>query len=61
MNIKELKEILNKYPDDMLVVVNGYECGYDAIHDKYIKVIDIVDTKQSSDVGRYSNFEFELD
>jgi ribosomal protein RSM22 (predicted rRNA methylase) len=31
--IKELKELLNNYPDDMLVVVRGYEGGFDDISD----------------------------
>lgn len=31
MTVKELMELLNKYPDDLRVVVNGYEDGYDDI------------------------------
>lgn len=31
MNVKELIEILEKYPPDMRVVVEGYEDGYDDI------------------------------
>ncbi len=31
MTVKELVELLNKYPDDLRVVVNGYEDGYDDI------------------------------
>ena len=30
MTVKELAELLEKYPDDLRVVVNGYEDGYDA-------------------------------
>ena len=29
MTVKELVELLGKYPDDLRVVVNGYEDGYD--------------------------------
>lgn len=29
MTVKELMELLKKYPDDLRVVVNGYEDGYD--------------------------------
>ena len=29
MTVKELVELLEKYPDDLRVVVNGYEDGYD--------------------------------
>ena len=31
MTVKELMEFLGKYPDDLRVVVNGYEDGYDDI------------------------------
>ena len=36
MTVKELAEILKKYPDDLRVVVNGYEDGYDDISPKRI-------------------------
>lgn len=28
MNVKELKEKLNEFPDDAIIVVRGYEYGY---------------------------------
>ena len=31
MTVKELTKLLEKYPDDLRVVVNGYEDGYDDI------------------------------
>ncbi len=31
MTVKELRELLKKYPDDILVVVSGYESGWDDI------------------------------
>ena len=31
MTVKELMELLEKYPNDLRVVVNGYEDGYDDI------------------------------
>lgn len=31
MNVKQLKELLTQYPDDMDVVVFGYEDGYNDI------------------------------
>lgn len=31
MTVKALVELLGKYPDDLRVVVNGYEDGYDAL------------------------------
>ena len=36
MTVKELMELLGKYPDDLRVVVNGYEDGYDDISPKRI-------------------------
>jgi hypothetical protein len=29
MNVKELIEVLSQYPEDTMVVVRGYEGGYD--------------------------------
>ena len=31
MTVKKLVKLLEKYPDDLRVVVNGYEDGYDDI------------------------------
>ena len=31
MKVRELIKVLEKYPDDLGVVVNGYEDGYDDI------------------------------
>ena len=36
MTVKELVEFLEKYPDDLRVVVNSYEDGYDDISPKRI-------------------------
>jgi hypothetical protein len=33
MNVKELIELLSQYPDEMKVVVDGYEGGYSDISD----------------------------
>ena len=30
MTVKDLRKLLSKYPDDYLVVVPGYEGGYDS-------------------------------
>ena len=39
MNIAELKAVLEEYPDDLLVLVDGYESGYDdpIIHKSHCK------------------------
>ncbi len=36
MTVQELMELLEKYPDDFRVVVNGYEDGYDDISSERI-------------------------
>ena len=36
MTVKELVKFLEKYPDDLRVVVNGYEDGYDDLSPKRI-------------------------
>ena len=54
MTVKELVELLGKYPEDLRIVVNGYEDGYDdlslerisIINRTYAKSIDIRIKKQ---------------
>ena len=48
MTVKELTEFLEKYPDDLRVVVNGYEDGYDDILPERISI-----TKIQLDAGEY--------
>ena len=48
MTVKELTEFLEKYPDDLRVVVNGYEDGYDDILPERIST-----TKIQLDVGKH--------
>lgn len=38
MTVKKLMEFLEKYPDDLRVVVNGYEDGYDNISFERIRL-----------------------
>ena len=46
MTVKELIQILESYPNDLRVVVNGYEGGFDDIAPERISV-----TKIQLDVG----------
>ena len=48
MTVKELMKFLEKYPDDLRVVVNGYEDGYDDILPERIST-----TKIELDVGKH--------
>lgn len=48
MTVKELAELLKKYPDDLRVVVNGYEDGYDDISPERISA-----TKIELDAGKH--------
>ena len=41
MTVKELVELLGKYPDYLRVVVNGYEDGYDDLAAERISVVKI--------------------
>ena len=57
MTIKALVELLRKYPDDLRVVVNGYEDGYDDLSLERISVIKIqLDTQIHDWEGQHSDF-----
>ena len=46
MTVKELAKLLESYPDDLRVVVNGYEDGFDDLAPERISVKKIqLDTK----------------
>lgn len=47
MIVKELKEKLSKYPDDMSIVIDGYEGGVDDMD--RIKEVEIVRNVRHSD------------
>ena len=56
MTVKELVELLEKYPDDLRVVVNGYEEGYDDLSPERISVIKIqLDTQINDWEGQHSD------
>ena len=52
MTVKELMEFLEKYPDDLRVVVNGYEDGYDDISPNRILTRKIQLDAGTPDSGR---------
>ena len=57
MTVKELAELLRKYPEDLRVVVNGYEDGYDDLSPERISVIKIqLDTQIHDWEGQHSDF-----
>ena len=57
MTVKELVELLGKYPDYLRVVVNDYEEGYDDLSSERITVIKIqLDTQIHDWEGQHSNF-----
>ena len=57
MTVKELVELLGKYPDDLRVVVNGYEDGFDDLSPERISVIKIqLDTQIHDWEGQHSDF-----
>ena len=57
MTVKELVELLGKYPDDLRVVINGYEEGYDDLSPERISVVKIqLDTQIHDWEGQHSDF-----
>ena len=57
MTVKELVKLLGKYPDDLRVVVNGYEDGYDDLSLERISIIKIQLNTQIHDwEGQHSDF-----
>ena len=54
MTVRELIDLLERYPTDMRVVVNGYEQGYDDLHPRQISVVNIaLDTGVHEWEGRH--------
>ncbi len=49
MTVKELKEVLSKYPDDMGIVISRYEYGVDDLDD--IEEVQIFRNVWSGDYG----------
>ena len=57
MTVKELAELLGKYPNDLRVVVNGYEDGFDDLSPERISIIKIqLDTQIHDWEGQRSDF-----
>lgn len=42
MTVREMIELLGRYPDDMRVVVSGYENGYDDLSPEQFRVTPVV-------------------
>ena len=56
MTIEELMQLLERYPPDMRVVVNGYEEGYDDLSPEQISVARILlDTGVHAWEGRHGD------
>ncbi|MYE88747.1 hypothetical protein F4X33_07120 [Candidatus Poribacteria bacterium] len=57
MTVKKLAELLGKYPDNLRVVVNGYEEGFDDVAPERISVVKIqLDTQIHDWEGQHSDF-----
>jgi hypothetical protein len=55
MTVKELVKFLEKYPDDLRVVVNGYEDGFDDISPERISVVKMqLDAKTEDWEGQHN-------
>ena len=62
MTVKELIKLLKKYPEDMNVVVNGYEEGWCDIEQKSVSEIEIALNYNKEDYcGPHEDVSFILD
>lgn len=60
MNVKELREELAKFPDDMRVVVNGHHGGCKDLDNSQISIKDMIlnyHDEFDQDVGGYGSHE----
>lgn len=55
MNVKELIEILEKYPPEMKVLQRGYESGYNDIYEVEKETVQHVDVGTSYWEGDYQS------
>lgn len=59
MTVEELARLLARYPDDLRVVVDGYEDGYDDLFPEQLEAVRIrVDTGTSSFEGQHDDAGF---
>ena len=59
MKIKELIKILEKYPQDLEIMVSGYESGYDEISEKRIRKTTLKKVNNSNDYdGDFEEIDF---
>lgn len=56
MRVHELLEILKTYDPRILVLVSGYEDGYDNLDAESIKIVTVVDSKQEDYNGRFGDW-----
>ena len=58
MNVQELIRHLHSFPDDMPVVVNGYEQGYDDLSAEQISILPIaLNTGRHEWEGKHGNHD----
>ena len=59
MKIKELIKILSQYPQDLEILVNGYESGFDEISKTRIKKIKLKKVDNPNDYdGEFEEVDF---
>ena len=59
MNIGELIEKLSEYPKDMLVIVTGYETGYDDIGDVEELNVELSGVDEDDYLGKYDDLSHD--
>lgn len=61
MTVRELINLLAAYPDDLRVVVNGYEDGFDDLSRDSMKVVEIaLNTGAESYTGEHGHWFPEI-
>ena len=59
MKIKELIKILEKYPQDLEIMVNGYESGFDEISKNRIQKLKLKKVNNPNDYdGEFEEVDF---
>ncbi len=55
MNVRAIVEVLGQYPEDMRIVVNGFEEGYDDLSPEFLSVVELaLNANRYRFVGRHA-------
>lgn len=60
MTVKQLIELLKSEDPDSIVLVEGYESGYDNINKVYQAIVEKNPTKDDPEIDNYWDGEYEV-